>query len=139
MTESRSDLDHEIALEQAHVDKVYANLSTATASAKSMAQQGREIFMSDRTNFLREEDSTALFERDAFAYQAARRLAILDAEHEGLVFGRIDLTTDEPLFTVLLAAVVLGETITAVQLAGGVLILAAVVLLARAPRRLEAP
>ena len=95
MTESRSDLDHEIALEQAHVDKVYANLSTATASAKSMAQQGREIFMSDRTNFLREEDSTALFERDAFAYQAARRLAILDAEHEGLVFGRIDLTTDE--------------------------------------------
>jgi DNA helicase IV len=95
LTESRSDLDHEIALEQAHVDKVYANLSTATASAKSMAQQGREIFMSDRTNFLREEDSTALFERDAFAYQAARRLAILDAEHEGLVFGRIDLTTDE--------------------------------------------
>ena len=95
MTTSRSDLDHEIALEQAHVDKVYANLSTATASAKSMAQQGREIFMSDRTNFLREEDSTALFERDAFAYQAARRLAILDAEHEGLVFGRIDLTTDE--------------------------------------------
>ena len=95
MTTSRSDLDHEIALEQEHVDKVYANLSTATASAKSMAQQGREIFMSDRTNFLREEDSTALFERDAFAYQAARRLAILDAEHEGLVFGRIDLTTDE--------------------------------------------
>lgn len=49
------------------------------------------------------------------------------------------LSTVEPLFTVLLAAVVLGETITAVQLAGGVLILAAVVLLARAPRRLEAP
>ena len=95
MTSSRADLEREIAHEQAHVDKVYANLSSATATAKSMAQQGREIFMTDRTNFLREEDSTALFERDAFAYQAARRLAILDAEHEGLVFGRIDLDPEE--------------------------------------------
>src|SRR5690606_34988748 len=30
--------------------------------------------------------------RDAFAYQAARRLAVLDAEHEGLVFGRLDMS-----------------------------------------------
>ncbi|MHA6512252.1 HelD family protein [Tessaracoccus sp. Z1128] len=95
MSTSRADLEREIALEQGHVDKVYANLSTATATAKSMAQQGREIFLTDRTNFLREEDGTALFERDAFAYQAARRLAILDAEHEGLVFGRIDLAVEE--------------------------------------------
>ena len=95
MTTSRAGLEQEIALEQGHVDKVYANLSAATASAKSMAQAGREIFLTDRTNFVREEDGTALFERDAFAYQAARRLAILDAEHDGLVFGRIDLTTEE--------------------------------------------
>ena len=94
-TTSRADLEREIALEQAHVDRVYDNLTTATASAKNLAQQGREIFVTDRTDFLREEDGTALFERDAFAYQAAKRLAILDAEHEGLVFGRIDLTTDE--------------------------------------------
>ncbi|MDO5676526.1 MAG: AAA family ATPase [Propionibacteriaceae bacterium] len=94
-TTPRADLEREIALEQAHVDRVYANLTTATASAKNLAQQGREIFVTDRTDFLREEDGTALFERDAFAYQAAKRLAILDAEHEGLVFGRIDLTTDE--------------------------------------------
>jgi drug/metabolite transporter (DMT)-like permease len=40
----------------------------------------------------------------------------------------------EPLVTVTLAAVVLGETIAPVQLAGGALILAAVVLLARASR-----
>lgn len=33
---------------------------------------------------------TALFERDAFAFQAAKRLAILDAEHEGLVFDDYD-------------------------------------------------
>jgi drug/metabolite transporter (DMT)-like permease len=43
------------------------------------------------------------------------------------------LSTIEPLVTVLLAAVVLGETIAPVQLAGGAMILAAVVLLARAP------
>ncbi|MEO7587299.1 MAG: UvrD-helicase domain-containing protein [Arachnia sp.] len=53
------------------------------------------MFQTDRTSFHREEDSTALFERDAFAYQAARRLAVLDAEHEGLVFGRLDLTGPE--------------------------------------------
>ena len=30
-----------------------------------------------------------------FAFQAARRLAVLDAEHEGLVFGRLDRTDGE--------------------------------------------
>ena len=44
------------------------------------------------------------------------------------------LSTVEPLVTVTLAAVILGETIAPVQLAGGALILAAVVLLARASR-----
>nr|WP_073185688.1 UvrD-helicase domain-containing protein [Tessaracoccus bendigoensis] len=95
MSNSRADLNREIALEQAHVDRVYDNLNVATASAKSLAESGREIYVSDRTSWTREEDSTALFERDAFAYQAARRLAILDAEHEGLVFGRIDLADDD--------------------------------------------
>ncbi|AQP47436.1 helicase [Tessaracoccus aquimaris] len=95
MSTSRADLNREIALEQAHVDRVYDNLDAATASAKSLAEQGREIYRSDRTGWTREEDGTALFERDAFAYQAARRLAILDAEHEGLVFGRIDLAKDD--------------------------------------------
>ncbi|RMB59663.1 HelD family protein [Tessaracoccus antarcticus] len=95
MTTSRGELQQEIALEQAHVDKVYDNVATATASARSMAHQGQQMFQTDRTSFHREEDSTALFERDAFAYQAARRLAVLDAEHEGLVFGRLDLTGPE--------------------------------------------
>ena len=44
------------------------------------------------------------------------------------------LSTLEPVVTVTLAAVVLGETIAPVQLAGGALILAAVALLARAAR-----
>ena len=45
------------------------------------------------------------------------------------------LSTVEPVVTIALAALVLGERIAAVQLAGGALILGAVLLLARAPRR----
>ncbi len=44
------------------------------------------------------------------------------------------LSTLEPLVTVTLAAIVLGETIAPVQMAGGALILAAVMILARAGR-----
>ena len=87
-------LAHELAHEQAHVDAVYARLSEATQSARSAAATGQQIFQSDRQTWMREEDGTALFERDAFTFQAAKRLAVLDAEHEGLVFGRLDL--EEP-------------------------------------------
>ncbi|MDR1431490.1 MAG: UvrD-helicase domain-containing protein [Propionibacteriaceae bacterium] len=83
-------LQQELAVEQAHVDLVYRYLDQATQSAQTVARQGRDLFKSDRFSYVREEDGTALFERDAFAFQAARRLAILDAEHEGLVFGRLD-------------------------------------------------
>ena len=44
---------------------------------------------------MREEDGTGMFERDVFAFQAAKRLAVLDAEHEGLVFGRLDRSDGE--------------------------------------------
>jgi DNA helicase IV len=90
-----SNLDQELAAEQAHVDLVYARLEEATRSAEHVAREGRSLFQSDRSNFVREEDGTGLFERDVFAYQAAKRLAELDAETEGLVFGRIDRTDRE--------------------------------------------
>ncbi len=85
----------ELAAEQAHVDAVYARLDEATRSARSAAETGKGLYRSDRETWVREEDGTALFERDAFAYQAAKRLAILDAEHEGLVFGRLDHSDGE--------------------------------------------
>ncbi|MFT4108138.1 HelD family protein [Propionicimonas sp.] len=88
-------LERELAIEQAHVDLVYAHLEQATRSARRVASQGQDLYRSDRETWVREEDGTALFERDAFAFQAARRLAILDAEHEGLVFGRLDHTDGE--------------------------------------------
>ncbi len=90
-----STLARELAIEQAHVDLVYRHLDLATRSARSAARHGQRIYTSDRESYVREEDGTALFERDAFAFQAARRLAVLDAEHEGLVFGRLDSTEGE--------------------------------------------
>src|SRR5690606_6259359 len=80
----------EIAEEQAHVDKVYVRLSELTRTAQGVAADGRSLHQSDRLSFVREEDGTSLFERDAFSYQAAKRLATLESEHEGLVFGRLD-------------------------------------------------
>jgi DNA helicase IV len=88
-------LEHELAIEQAHVDLVYKHLKKAAKSARKVASTGRKIYRSDRQTWMREEDSTAMFERDAFAFQAARRLAEIDAEHEGLVFGRLDHTDGE--------------------------------------------
>ncbi|MDO5533653.1 MAG: AAA family ATPase [Propionibacteriaceae bacterium] len=84
-----------LAHELAHVDAVYARLEEATESARSAARSGQQIFQSDRQTWMREEDGTALFERDAFTFQASKRLAVLDAEHEGLVFGRLDLEEPE--------------------------------------------
>ena len=85
-------LEAELAIEQTHVDRVYGRLGEAARAAQHVASAGRALYQSDRANFVREEDGTGLYERDVFAFQAARRLAVLDAEHEGLVFGRLDRT-----------------------------------------------
>src|SRR5699024_5737641 len=81
---------NEIAHEHAHVDKVYRRLAELTQSAQGVAADGRSRHQVDRMSHVREEDGTSLFERDAFSFQAAKRLATLEAEHDGLVFGRLD-------------------------------------------------
>ncbi|CAM3503475.1 HelD family protein [Nocardioides zeicaulis] len=73
----------EIATEQAYVDEVYVQLEASTASAKALAAEGHERG--------RLEHEGGLVERDAMVFQAAKRIAQLDAAHEGLVFGRLDL------------------------------------------------
>ena len=78
-------VERELAVEQAHVDLVYRRLAEATRTAQQVASAGRSLYQSDRGSYVREEDGTGLYERDVFAYQAAKRLAVLDAEHEGLV------------------------------------------------------
>ncbi|SDS93968.1 DNA helicase IV [Nocardioides scoriae] len=76
----------EVAREQAYVDTVYAQMEKAAASAQQLAQEGLERG--------RIGNEGGLVERDAMVFQAARRMATLDAAHEGLVFGRLDLRTE---------------------------------------------
>ncbi|MDN5892552.1 MAG: AAA family ATPase [Nocardioides sp.] len=75
--------DREIAAEQALVDRVYAQLENSSAAAARLATEGHERG--------RLGHEGGLVERDAMVFQAARRMAQLDAAHEGLVFGRLDM------------------------------------------------
>ena len=76
-------LAREIAGEQAFVDRVYVQLGKSAAAAQQLAREGH-----DRGRLGHEG---GLVERDAMVFQAAKRIAQLDAAHEGLVFGRLDL------------------------------------------------
>ncbi|MDR1851664.1 MAG: AAA family ATPase [Propionibacteriaceae bacterium] len=95
MGSTEETLRRELASEQAHMDLVYRYLEVATKSAQQAAKSGQNIYHSERDTWVREEDTTALFERDAFAFQAAKRLQLLEKEHDGLVFGRLDLASSE--------------------------------------------
>ncbi len=81
----------EIAIEQAHVDRVYAELSKAADRADSVAADGLARGRTSRTGDIRDEEITGLFERDALMFAAARRRHSIDQQYEGLVFGRLDL------------------------------------------------
>lgn len=76
-------LQREIAAEQRHLDRVYARLAQLRTSAARAEKEGYQL--------ARVGNLGALVERDAMVFHAARRRHTLDAEHEGLVFGRIDL------------------------------------------------
>ncbi len=75
--------EREIAREQQFVDRVYRQLAHSAAAAKELAREGH-----GRGRLGHEG---GLVERDAMVFQAAKRIAQLDAAHEGLVFGRLDL------------------------------------------------
>jgi DNA helicase IV len=77
----------EIAAEQRHVDRVYARLEVLKKETAEIEAAGYQ--MARAGNF------AALVDRDAMVFHAARRRRLLDAEHEGLVFGRLDLRTGE--------------------------------------------
>lgn len=82
-------LDREIALEQRHLDRVYARLAELRRAAAEAEREGYRL--------ARVGNFGALVERDAMVFHAARRRHALDAEHEGLVFGRLDLRTGQVL------------------------------------------
>ncbi|WP_185995382.1 HelD family protein [Nocardioides campestrisoli] len=76
-------VEREIATEQAFVDRVYVQLEKSAAAAQQLAKEGHSRG--------RLGHEGGLVERDAMVFQAAKRMAQLDAAHEGLVFGRLDL------------------------------------------------
>ncbi|KAA1424051.1 HelD family protein [Nocardioides antri] len=77
-------VDREVASEQAFVDRVYLQLERAGKAAQQLAKEGHSRG--------RLGHEGGLVERDAMVFQAAKRIAQLDAAHEGLVFGRLDMT-----------------------------------------------
>jgi DNA helicase IV len=76
-------VENEVAQEQAFVDRVYVQLEKSARAAQELAREGH-----GRGRLGHEG---GLVERDAMVFQAAKRIAQLDAAHEGLVFGRLDL------------------------------------------------
>jgi len=80
-------LSEEIAAEQRHVDRVYARVAELRRAAVAAEADGYRI--------ARVGTFGALVERDAMVFRQARRRYALDAEHEGLVFGRLDLNDGE--------------------------------------------
>jgi hypothetical protein len=86
-------LQQEITVEQRHVDRVYARLARLRHEARGAERDGYRLVQADGAGFRlgpANPVTTALVERDAMVYHAARRRRVLDAEHEGLVFGRLD-------------------------------------------------
>ncbi len=76
-------VEQEIKHEQSVVDRIYTRLEAAVDAARSLAAEGHAR--------ARLGNEGGLVERDAIVFQASRRLADLDAAHEGLVFGRLDM------------------------------------------------
>src|SRR2546423_15178088 len=76
-----------IGAEQRHVERVYARLEVIKKETAEIEAAGYQM--------ARAGTHGALVERDAMVYHAARRRRLLDAEHDGLVFGRLDLLNGE--------------------------------------------
>lgn len=95
--DTSADVAREIAFEQAHVDRVYAELEKAGARAADVEADGLARGRTSRTGDVRDEELTGLFERDALVYAAAKRRSAIEKQYEGLVFGRLDLgSVDTP-------------------------------------------
>jgi DNA helicase IV len=77
----------EIAAEQQVVDRVYDRLEAMRAQATALAGEGHKRAAAGPL--------TGLVERDAMVHRAAAQLQALDAEAEGLVFGRLDFDDGE--------------------------------------------
>ncbi|MET1038448.1 MAG: UvrD-helicase domain-containing protein [Aeromicrobium sp.] len=77
----------EIEAEQSYVDTVYERLDASAKVAQSLVVEGMA-----RGHVGNEG---GLVERDAMVFQAQRRLSALNAAHDGLVFGRLNMLNGE--------------------------------------------
>ncbi|MDV3221839.1 HelD family protein [Intrasporangium sp.] len=81
----------QIAIEQAHVDRVLAELEKAGLRADVVQAEGLARGQLGRSVEVGDAEGAGLFERDALMFHAARRRSMLDTQYEGLVFGRLDI------------------------------------------------
>ncbi|MGI8867613.1 MAG: HelD family protein [Mycobacteriales bacterium] len=79
----------ELEVEQRYIDAVYERVDELRTEAAALAVEGHGRATLGKHIY------SALFERDALVFQAARRAHELDAAHEGLIFGRLDLDTGD--------------------------------------------
>lgn len=79
--------EQEIAAEQQVVDRVYEQLEGMRAQANALATEGHRRAATS--------SNAGLVERDALVHLASAQLRALDAEAEGLVFGRLDFDDGE--------------------------------------------
>jgi DNA helicase IV len=84
---SVSEVEHQIAIEQQVVDKVYERLEVMRTQAKELKEEGHSRATSGPL--------TGLVERDAMVLRAAAKMSDLDGQEEGLVFGRLDFDDGE--------------------------------------------
>lgn len=85
------EVTREIAIEQAHVERVYAELAKAGERVGIVESEGLARGRASRSGDMRDEEKAGLFERDALMFSAGKRRATLEQQFEGLVFGRLDL------------------------------------------------
>ena len=85
------ELAREIAVEQAHVDRVHEELEKAGVRADVVQAEGLARSQFGRQVEVGDAEGAALFERDALMFHAAKRRTALDTQYEGLVFGRLDI------------------------------------------------
>ncbi|MEP7333939.1 MAG: helicase, partial [Terracoccus sp.] len=78
----------QIALEQAHVDRVHHELEKAGLRADVVQAEGLARGRIVKSGEVGYEEAAGLFERDALMFHAAKRRSALDTQYEGLVFGR---------------------------------------------------
>src|SRR5690348_4846271 len=79
----RTDRERELAVEQAYVDVVYARLAELHDEA--------DAARSERITEIDPDHAGSIYERDVMVHRFDERLRVLEAQGEGVVFGRLDL------------------------------------------------